>query len=30
MISAVKISHFGYSEPQMIMLLTNFLKASSR
>ncbi len=29
MISAVKISHLGYSEPQMIMLLTNFLKASS-
>ena len=29
MISAVKISHFGYSEAQMIMLLTNFLKASS-
>ena len=29
MISAVKISHFGYSEPQMILLLSNFLKASS-
>lgn len=29
MISAVKISHLGYSEPQIIMLLTNFLKASS-
>jgi hypothetical protein len=24
MISAVKISHFGYSEPQMILLLSNF------
>ncbi len=29
MISAVKISHFGYSEELMITLLTNFLKASS-
>ena len=29
MISAVKISHFGYTEPQMILLLSNFLKASS-
>ena len=29
MISAVKISHFGYSEDLMIMLLSNFLKASS-
>lgn len=29
MISAVKISHFGYSEEMMIMLLSNFLKASS-
>lgn len=29
MISAVKISHLGYSEPMMITLLTNFLKASS-
>ncbi|WP_039057556.1 threonine/serine exporter [Enterobacter sp. Bisph1] len=29
MISAVKISHFGYSEDLMILLLTNFLKASS-
>ncbi|RSK68094.1 threonine/serine exporter [Enterobacter huaxiensis] len=29
MISAVKIGHFGYSEPQMILLLSNFLKASS-
>ncbi|MDI5211826.1 hypothetical protein MJN18_23885, partial [Salmonella enterica subsp. enterica serovar Kentucky] len=27
--SAVKISHLGYSEPMMITLLTNFLKASS-
>ncbi|HBY5281711.1 TPA: threonine/serine exporter [Klebsiella pneumoniae] len=29
MISAVKISHFGYSEEMMILLLSNFLKASS-
>ncbi|MEX3021395.1 threonine/serine exporter [Kluyvera sp. STS39-E] len=29
MISAVKISHFGYSEEMMITLLSNFLKASS-
>lgn len=29
MISAVKISHFGYTEELMIALLTNFLKASS-
>ena len=29
MISAVKISHFGYSEELMITLLSNFLKASS-
>ncbi|ALR75321.1 threonine/serine exporter [[Enterobacter] lignolyticus] len=29
MISAVKISHFGYSEALMITLLSNFLKASS-
>ncbi|MGK9172460.1 threonine/serine exporter [Yokenella regensburgei] len=29
MISAVKISHIGYSEEMMILLLTNFLKASS-
>lgn len=29
MISAVKISHFGYSEEMMIALLSNFLKASS-
>lgn len=29
MISAVKISHFGYSDELMIMLLSNFLKASS-
>ncbi|KNC06447.1 hypothetical protein AC791_17825 [Klebsiella sp. RIT-PI-d] len=29
MVSAVKISHFGYSETLMIMLLTHFLKASS-
>jgi len=29
MISAVKISHFGYSEALMISLLTHFLKASS-
>ncbi|MGP3590338.1 threonine/serine exporter [Vagococcus sp. WN89Y] len=29
MISAVKIGHFGYSESLMILLLTNFLKASS-
>jgi uncharacterized membrane protein YjjB (DUF3815 family) len=26
MISAVKISHFGYTEPQMILLLSNFLR----
>ena len=29
MISAVKISHLGYNEDLMILLLTNFLKASS-
>ena len=29
MISAVKISHVGYTEEMMITLLTNFLKASS-
>ncbi|MEB4673495.1 threonine/serine exporter [Enterobacteriaceae bacterium G50] len=29
MISAVKISHFGYTEELMIALLSNFLKASS-
>ena len=29
MISAVKISQLGYSEPLMITLLTNFLTASS-
>ncbi|MDH2913531.1 threonine/serine exporter [Kosakonia cowanii] len=29
MISAVKISHVGYSEALMILLLTNFLKACS-
>ncbi|KIS43418.1 threonine/serine exporter [Kosakonia radicincitans] len=29
MVSAVKIGHFGYSEELMILLLTNFLKASS-
>ncbi|HKS32609.1 MAG TPA: threonine/serine exporter [Enterobacteriaceae bacterium] len=29
MISAVKISHFGYNEDLMIALLSNFLKASS-
>lgn len=29
MVSAVKISHFGYSEALMIALLSNFLKASS-
>ena len=29
MISAVKISHFGYNEELMIALLSNFLKASS-
>ena len=29
MISAVKIGHFGYSEAMMILLLTNFLKATS-
>ncbi|WLI75572.1 threonine/serine exporter [Kosakonia sp. H02] len=29
MISAVKIGHFGYNEELMILLLTNFLKASS-
>ena len=29
MISAVKISHFGYNEALMIALLGNFLKASS-
>ena len=29
MISAVKISHVGYSEDLMILLLTNFLKATS-
>lgn len=29
MTSAVKISHFGYSEEMMILLLSNFLKASS-
>ena len=29
MISAVKISHFGYTEELMITLLSNFLKASS-
>ncbi|PTA94657.1 hypothetical protein C9415_15225 [Kluyvera sp. Nf5] len=29
MISAVKISHLGYNENLMILLLTNFLKASS-
>lgn len=29
MISAVKISHFGYNEALMITLLSNFLKASS-
>ena len=29
MISAVKISHFGYSEEMMITMLSNFLKASS-
>lgn len=29
MISAVKISHFGYTEEMMIALLSNFLKASS-
>ena len=28
MISAVKMSHFGYSEDLMILLMTNFLKAS--
>ncbi|MGB7801971.1 threonine/serine exporter [Buttiauxella sp.] len=28
MISAVKLSHFGYTEDLMIQLLTNFLKAS--
>ncbi|MEN3753540.1 threonine/serine exporter [Mangrovibacter yixingensis] len=28
MISAVKLSHFGYTEPLMIMLVTNFLKAA--
>ena len=28
MISAVKISHFGYSEEMMILLLSNFLKAA--
>ncbi|ELQ6216745.1 threonine/serine exporter [Cronobacter dublinensis] len=29
MISAVKISHFGYSDPLMVSLVTNFLKAAS-
>lgn len=29
MISAVKISHLGYSEPLMVTLLENFLKATS-
>ncbi|SNY67604.1 threonine/serine exporter [Enterobacter sp. CC120223-11] len=29
MISAVKISHFGYSTELMVMLLENFLKATS-
>ncbi|MDP1481686.1 threonine/serine exporter family protein, partial [Klebsiella pneumoniae] len=29
MISAEKISHFGYSEEMMILMLSNFLKASS-
>jgi len=29
MISAVKIGHVGYSEALMILLLTNFLKATS-
>ncbi|MBV7406773.1 threonine/serine exporter [Enterobacter sp. ENT03] len=29
MISAVKIGHIGYSEDLMILLLTNFLKATS-
>ncbi|CCJ71160.1 FIG001826: putative inner membrane protein [Cronobacter condimenti 1330] len=29
MISAVKISHFGYSDVLMISLVTNFLKAAS-
>lgn len=29
MISAVKIGHLGYSEDLMILLLTNFLKATS-
>ncbi len=28
MISAVKMSHFGYSEELLIQLVTNFLKAS--
>ena len=28
-VAAVKISHFGYSEEMMILLLSNFLKASS-
>jgi uncharacterized membrane protein YjjB (DUF3815 family) len=28
MISAVKMSHFGYSEDLLILLVTNFLKAS--
>ncbi|MEY8711171.1 hypothetical protein A9B99_09610 [Mangrovibacter phragmitis] len=28
MISAVKLSHFGYTQPLMIMLVTNFLKAA--
>ncbi|WP_058912121.1 threonine/serine exporter [Entomohabitans teleogrylli] len=28
MISAVKLAHFGYSEPLMITLVTNFLKAA--
>lgn len=28
MIAAVKLSHFGYSEPLFITLITNFLKAS--
>jgi uncharacterized membrane protein YjjB (DUF3815 family) len=28
MISAVKLSHFGYSDPLMVALITNFLKAS--
>lgn len=29
MISAVKISHFGYSDPLMVSLVTHFLKAAS-